>query len=257
VVLTKQAYSELKWEANSWRAHQGQLGEREAALKRAVATLQATIRDLTQRLYGPKSETSSGAAGTAAPQADSPQKQGQQPGRKGQGGRDRFAVPVVAAVHDVSAEAKRCPPGGGACGAFAGTATSALIAVAVQAHLRRLQRQRYRQGCAGPQGAGSITAPPAPRLMPKSPCGVSVWPQVWLDNYLYGRPTQRLGEALNQYGRPLAPGTLTAGLHTLAALFEPWMPLGRARQMGAKLFHGAETRWPVFEEVAGTTGYRC
>ena len=35
------------------------------------------------------------------------------------------------------------------------------------------------------------------------------------------------------------------------------MPLLRERQMGAKLFYGDETRWQVFEEVAGKTGYRC
>ena len=51
VVLTKQAYIKLKWEANYWRAQHARLVEREAALKREVATLQATIRDLTQRLY--------------------------------------------------------------------------------------------------------------------------------------------------------------------------------------------------------------
>src|SRR6266571_9364135 len=72
VVLTKQAYIELKWEANYWRAQHARLVEREAALKREVETLQATIRDLKQRLYGTKSEKSSGADGATAPKADSP-----------------------------------------------------------------------------------------------------------------------------------------------------------------------------------------
>ena len=52
VVLTKQAYIELTWQANYWRAQYEQLLEREAALKAEVAAQQATIRDLTQRLYG-------------------------------------------------------------------------------------------------------------------------------------------------------------------------------------------------------------
>jgi hypothetical protein len=56
VVLTKQAYIELTWQANYWRAQYEQLLEREAALKAAVEAQQATIRDLTQRLYGTKSE---------------------------------------------------------------------------------------------------------------------------------------------------------------------------------------------------------
>ena len=56
VVLTKQAYIELKWQANYWRAQYEQLVEREAALKAEIEAYQATIRDLTQRLYGTKSE---------------------------------------------------------------------------------------------------------------------------------------------------------------------------------------------------------
>lgn len=100
VALTKQAYIALKWEANYWRAQHARLVEREAALKRAVEMLQATIRDLTQRLYGTKSEQSSGADGTTSPKVDSPKKRGQQPGSKGHGRRDRFALPVVAEVYD-------------------------------------------------------------------------------------------------------------------------------------------------------------
>ena len=41
VVLTKQAYIELKWEANYWQAQHARLVEREAALKAEVEALQA------------------------------------------------------------------------------------------------------------------------------------------------------------------------------------------------------------------------
>ena len=58
VVLTKQAYIELKWQAHYWRAQYEQLMEREAALKAEIEAYQATIRDLTQRPYGTKSEKS-------------------------------------------------------------------------------------------------------------------------------------------------------------------------------------------------------
>ena len=142
VVLTKQAYIELKWETNYWRAQHARLVEREAALKKEVETLQATIRDLNQRLYGTKSEKSSGADGTTSPKADSPKNRGQQPGSKGHGRRDRFALPVVAEVHDLSEEAKRCPTCGAAFVPFPGTEASDIIEVDVQAHIRRIQRQR-------------------------------------------------------------------------------------------------------------------
>src|SRR5207244_4528925 len=80
VVLTKQASIELNWEANYWRAQHARLVEREAALKKEVETLQATIRDLTQRLYGTKSEQSSGANRTTSPKVGSPRHRGQQSG---------------------------------------------------------------------------------------------------------------------------------------------------------------------------------
>src|SRR5262252_1272998 len=60
VVLTKQAYIELTWKANYWQAQHARSVEREAALTAQVALLEATVRDLTQRLYGTKSETSAG-----------------------------------------------------------------------------------------------------------------------------------------------------------------------------------------------------
>ena len=61
VVLTKQAYIELTWQANYWQAQHARSVEREAALTAQVAALEATIRDLTQRLYGTKSEKSAGS----------------------------------------------------------------------------------------------------------------------------------------------------------------------------------------------------
>src|SRR5712692_249210 len=256
VVLTKQAYIELTWKANDWQAQYERLVEREAALKADVEALQATIRDLTQRLYGAKSEHAAGPDSAGASQATSPRKRGQQPGSPGHGRRDRSALPVVAEVHDVSDAAKHCPVCGEALRPLPGAEESTIIEVQIQAHMRRIQRQRYRKACQCAQVPGMMTAPPAPRLIPKSPLGVSVWTMVLLDKYLYGRPTHRFCEELRHYGLPLAQGTLTDGLQRIAGLFEPLRQALHERQMGEKLFHGDETRWEVFEEVEGKTGHR-
>ena len=132
VVLTKQAYIELKWQANYWRAQHERLLKREAALQAEVAALQATIRDLTQRLYGAKSEQSAGPDGAGASQATSSRKRGQQPGSRGHGRSERSALPVVAEVHDVSADAKHCPACGAAFLPFPGAEESSMIEVQVQ-----------------------------------------------------------------------------------------------------------------------------
>ena len=110
VVLTKQAYIELTWEANYWRAQHARLVEREAALKGDVEALQSTIRDLTQRLYGAKSEKSACPDRTGESTLANPRKRGQQPGSTGHGRSDRTALPVVTEVHDLSEAAKHCEP---------------------------------------------------------------------------------------------------------------------------------------------------
>jgi hypothetical protein len=140
VVLTKQAYIALKWQANDWRAQHERLLEREAALQAEVAALQATIRDLNQRLYGTKSEKSAGPDRAGVSKLTSPRQRGQQPGSKGHGRSDRSALPVVAEVHDVSEAAQHCPTCGKAFLPFPGTEESTIIEVQVQAYRRRIQR---------------------------------------------------------------------------------------------------------------------
>jgi hypothetical protein len=106
------------------------------------------------------------------------------------------------------------------------------------------------------QPAATPEALPAPRVIPQSPLGVSVWTLGLLDTDLYGRPTHRFCEALRHHGLHLSQGTLTDGLQRIAVLFEPVMPALSERQMSEKLFHGDETRWEVCEEVEGKTGHR-
>jgi transposase len=256
VVLTKQAYIALKWQAQYWRAQYEQLVEREAALKADIAAHQATIRDLTQRLYGRKSEKAPRLNQAGDPPSGSPRKRGQQPGSSGHGRRDRSTLPVVVEAHDLSAAEQRCPVCGAAFRPFPGPEASTIIEVQVQAHVRRIQRQRYHKVCHCPQVPGIVSAPPAPRLIPKSPLGVSVWTEVLLDKYLYGRPTARLCQALQHHGVPLSQGTVTDGLQKITPLFEPVVQALRERQLGEKLFHGDETRWDVFEAMEGKAGHR-
>jgi transposase len=256
VVVTKQAYIELKWQAHYWRAQYEQRMEREAALKAQIEAYQATIRDLTQRLYGTKSEKATRLNTAGAPLAASPRKRGQQPGRPGHGRRACPTLPVIDEVRDLSPAEQRCPRCGAAFRPFPGPEASTIIEVQVQAHVRRIQRQRYHKGCRCPHLPEIVAAPPAPRLIPKSPLGVSVWTEVLLDKYLYGRPTARLCQAFQHQGVPLAQGTVTDGLRKITPLFEPVVQALRERQMGEKLFQGDETRWDVFAAMAGKVGHR-
>jgi transposase len=256
VGLTKQAYIELTWQANDWRAQYEQLVERETALKAAVEAHQATIRDLTQRLYGTKSDKATHLDTAGAPPRVSPRKRGQQPGSPGHGRRDRATLPVVVDVRDLSTAEKRCTRCGEAFRPFPAPEASTIIAVQGQAHVRRIHRQRSHKGCRCPQSPGIVTAPPAPRLIPKSPIGVSVWTEVLLDKDLDGRPTAPLCQALQPHGGPLSQGTVTDGVRKITPLFESVVPALRARQMGEKLFQGDETRWEGFAALQGKVGHR-
>jgi transposase len=256
LVLTQPAYSQLTWEAPSWRRQHERLVEREAALKAAGEALQAPLRDLRQRLSGAKSEKAAGCAAAGPSKPGRPRHRGQQPGHPGHGRRDRSALPVVAAVPDGSEAAPHCPTCGAAFTPCPGVEESPLIAVQGRADRRRIQRPRSQKPCAGPQVAGIVTAPPAPRVLPTSPLGVSVWPQVWLDKDLSGRPTERVGEAWRHHGLPRSQGPRSDGWRKRAGRFGPVLSKREERQMSAKLFDGEEPRWEVVEEVAGKTGPR-
>ncbi len=256
VVLTKQDYIALKWEAHYWRTQHARQVQREAALKTQVEALEAQLRDLNQRLYGKKSEKSTRSEALDKAHPANPRKRGQQPGSQGHGRSDRCTLPVVVDVHDLSEMAKHCAQCGEALAPFPGVETCDIIEVQVQAYMRRIQRPRYQKRCRCPQLPGIVTAPPAPRVIPKSPLGVSVWTMVLLDKYLYSRPTHRLCQELAHHGLHVSQGTITDGLQRLQGLFEPLMLVLYERQMTEKLFHGDETRWKVFEEVEGKTGHR-
>jgi len=253
VVLTKQEHIHLKWAARYWKTQYERVAAREAALKQEVEAQRAQIRDLTHRLYGKQSEK--GMEKKLA-QAPSPRRRGQQPASLGHGRTARPQLPVVEEVREVPTDQRHCPVCGMPYEEFPSTEDSELVEVHIQAHIRRIKRKRYHKGCQCPGVRGLITAPPVPRLLPKTPLGVSVWTVVLLDKYLYARPTHRLCEELRHQGFPLAQGTLTDGLRRLVPLFASMMKAMQARQMSETVFHNDETRWAVFEEVAGKHGHR-
>jgi transposase len=54
----------------------------------------------------------------------------------------------------------------------------------------------------------------------------------------------------------MAQGTLTGGLQKLMPLFEPVRAALLEKHLTERLFHGDETGWKVFAEVAGKIGHR-
>ncbi|MCP3877760.1 MAG: transposase, partial [Sulfitobacter sp.] len=194
-------------------------------------------------------------------QADTPPKRnrGQQPGSRGHGRTQRPDLPVIDDEIDLADAEKFCST----CGLPhrrnpALDEHSDVIEVEVKAYIRRLRRPAYTRnpGCSCDTTPAIITAPPPPRLIPRSDYGVSFWVEVILGKYRYGQPSNRHLQDLKDQGLPVSPGTLAGGLQTLATLFEPVLEALYCKQMSERLFHNDETRWEVFVEIEGKVGTR-
>jgi transposase len=255
VQLTKQAYIQLKWDSRYWRRQHDRAITREAVLKQENERLQAVIRDLKQRLYGKRSEKTATQT-EAQTNSQSSRSRGQAPNSQGHGRTLRPHLPITQEWHPLPSHQKICPQCAKPYVGISKTEDSDIIEIDVAAHVRRIKRQCYRKGCDCPQVPTLITAPPAPRLIPKSSIGVSVWVEVLLQKYQYSIPTNRFCTDLKTLGAPISQGTLTDGLQKMAPLFKPLCEALMERHLTERLFHGDETRWKVFQEVEGKIGHR-
>ena len=247
-------------QAAYWQAMHRRALDREAQLQAEVERLHALLRLREQQLFGRKTETAA-ATEPAVPLATPPdppprRSRGQQPGRPGPKRRDYSHLPAVPEDHELPPDQCRCSRCGQPFADFPGTEDSIILEVDVRAHRRIIRRRRYRPTCSCAAHAGIVTAPPPPRLIPKSILGVSIWVSLLLDKYLFYRPTGRLLADWATHGLDLSLGTVTDGLRHLVPLFEPvYEALVRRSQM-QPLWHADETRWLVFAVIEGKVGYR-
>jgi transposase len=163
---------------------------------------------------------------------------------------------VVIEDRDLPSDQCCCQRCGCPFAPVSGTEDATILEVEVKAHRRRIRRRRYRPTCDCGAHPGIVTAPPAPRVIPKSILGVSIWVTVLLDKYLFYRPTYRLLADLRSQGLDLSLGTLTDGLQRLVPLFEPLYEAFVQRSRQQPLWHADETRWLVFAMIEGKVGYR-
>jgi transposase len=247
-------------QAAYWKAQHARALEREAQLKAEVQRLEAMVRLREQQLFGRKTETAAATAPAApdAPRVDTPPRRprGQQPGRPGPKRRDYSHLPAVDEPQVLPPEKCRCSRCGQPFADFPGTEDSIILEVEVRAHRRVIRRRRYRPTCSCGAHSGIVTAPPPPRLIPKSILGVSIWVTILLDKYLFYRPTYRLLADWSTLGLDLSLGTITDGLKRLLPLLEPVYEAMVKRSQGQALWHADETRWQVFVMLEGKVGYR-
>ena len=242
-----------------WKAMHQRARQREQKLQLRNAELEAQVRLQQQQIFGTKTEKQT-ATSEAQPQPDPaprPKKpRGQQRGTTGHGRRDYSHLPEVVQERVLPQEQCQCCQCGKPFASAGTTEESTILEVEVKAHRRLIRRQRYRPTCDCPEQPKILTAPPAPRVIPKSIFGVSIWVTLLLDKYLFYRPTYRLLEDLRSHDLDLSLGSLTDGMAKLVPLFEPLYQACIAHSQEQDLWHADETRWQVFATIEGKVGYR-
>jgi len=230
--------------------------QREALRQQEIEQLRAQLRLREQQLFGRKTETGASTTPTAGRDGRPQRRRGQQPGRKGPRRRDYSHLPTVIEEREIPGAACCCRRCGRPFAPVSGTEDSTILEVEVKAHRRVIRRHRYRPTCACGAHPGVVTAPPAPRVIPKSILGVSILVEVLVDKYLSYRPTYRLLADLQTRDLDLSLGTITDALQRLVPLFEPVYQALTAHSRRQPLWHGDETRWLVFATVEGKVGFR-
>jgi transposase len=239
-----------------WRSMHQRAKEREEQLKEQIKELEAKLKLREQQLFGRKSEQSTGGSEQHCPDLPPARKRGQQPGTPGHGRRAHAQLPVHEEPYELPPEEQCCPRCGLPYSSFPGTEDSEMVEVKVKAYVRRIKRSRYKRTCSCADLPVIITAPGPAKLIPKGAYGDSVWIHILLDKFLFYRPTFRLLESLTLLGLEISQGTITDGLKRLAPLFEPLEQEIVKQNQQENHWHADETRWLVFAEVEGKTGYR-
>jgi transposase len=286
---------ELRQQANYWRAQHARAIERQQAwqakaeqLELLVGQQEATIAEqsqqlealkarvawLAQQVFGRKSEATpetaiegqNSSGSFADPSIESfdssnvsspdKRKRGQQEGAKGHGRKRRLNLPSIEVIHELSEDKCCCPKCGKPFSVFPPTEDSEQIEWDVILRRRIDKRVRYIPPCNCRAVPGIVTAPPPPKLIPRSMFATSFWIRLIMEKFLFQRPLYRVRKVLSLEGLSVSQGTLTGGLRRIGELLQPVYALILERNRQAKHWKMDETRWMVFEEVEGKNGYR-
>jgi transposase len=253
--------AELRQQVGYWKTMHARAVHRAEHLEAEVEQLRGENRKLQDQLFGRKSESatswdrSNRLEGEEDQAPSTPRKRGQRKDRPGPQRRDYSHLPVVEDLRELPEEQRACPQCGAALSP-SNTEDSEQIEIEVHPYRRRIRRRRYQRTCTCRNSPRTVTAPPAPKLIPKGVLGVSVWVEILLDKFASHRPTERLLAQWQLLGLDVAAGTVAGGLERLEPLFQPLYDALLKRNASAAFAQADETRWMVFVTQEGKSGYR-
>jgi transposase len=253
--------AELRQQVGYWKTMHARAVHRAEHLEAEVEQLRGENRKLQDQLFGRKSESaksrdrSNRLEGEEDQAPSTPRKRGQRKDRPGPKRRDYSHLPVIEDLRELPEDQRACPQCGAALSP-SNTEDSEQIEIEVSPYRRRIRRRRYQRTCTCTNCPRTVTAPPAPKLIPKGVLGVSVWVEILLDKFASHRPTERLLAQWQLLGLDVAAGTVAGGLERLEPLFQPLYDALLKRNASAAFAQADETRWMVFVTQEGKSGYR-
>jgi hypothetical protein len=173
---------ELRQQVGYWKSMHARARERLAVVEHANEQLRGEVARLNAQLFGQKSEkqtrkdrsNSRDGLDDEDDSDDANTKPTQQP-RKGPKRRDFSHLPTREELVELPEAEQRCPRCGQPWRKRSDTEDSEQIEIEVQAYRRVLRRRRYEATCTCAD-CQTRTAPPLPKLIPKSLLGVRSLP---------------------------------------------------------------------------------
>ena len=214
------------------------LRSRNERLEEELAKLRSSRAVLSKAAFGSRSERQK-KPGTG-------RKRGQQRGAPGHGRTLRPGLRETKERHNPPKDARTCS----CCGkpyVANGERSTSLIEIEVKAHIRRIERPRWRRGCDCASSPLEVIAPPVPRLFPGTLYGTSFWARFLFEHCACLRPLCRVAAWYADQGLPVSPGTLANSLKRFVPLFEPVYEAILAHQNRTMVRHADETGWRVQE----------
>ena len=208
VAVLRRENLELRQQAGYWQSRHADAVRRIAALEQENELLRGENRKLQAERFGRRSEKQSGS--DRSNDLDDPtdpkpkRKRGRQPDQPAPQRRDYSHLPEREKFIGLPEAEQICPDCGlplKACG----SEDSEQLEIEIIVFRQKIRRQRCQRTCGCP-GPRTFTAPPAPKLIPKSLLGTSVWVEILLDKFASHRPTQRLLEQWRLLGMSWQPG---------------------------------------------------
>ena len=214
------------------------LRTRNERLEENLTRLRSSRAVLSKAAFGSKSERQK-KPGTG-------RKRGQQRGAPGHGRTPRPGLREKKERHNPPKDARTCS----CCGkpyVANGERSTSLVEIEVKAHIRRIERPRWRRGCDCVSSPLEAIAPPVPRLFPGTLYGTSFWARFLFEHCACRRPLSRVAAWYADQGLPVSPGTLANSLKRFVPLFDPVYEAILAHQNRTMVRHADETGWRVQE----------